>query len=161
MRIATAVLAGVSMMGLAACGDDKAATTTAEPAKPAATSALPEAEAATAPAAAAPADKVICEDANKASESFKKALLTIMKATGGDVPKKDAALMLSSFAADLEKAAEGSDTAVATALKTNAAEAAKAAKADDPVNAADTPEAAKAAKEFNAACKAVGVKTNL
>ncbi|MBW6433691.1 hypothetical protein KZ829_08035 [Actinoplanes hulinensis] len=160
MRIATAVLAGVSMMGLAACGDDKAATTTAEPAKPAATSALPEAEAA-APAAAAPADKVICEDANKAAESFKKALLTIMSTTGGDVPKKDAALMLSDFAANLEKAAEGSDTAVATALKTNAAEAAKAAKADDPVNAADTPESAKAAKEFNAACKAVGVKTNL
>ncbi|MEV0900579.1 hypothetical protein [Actinoplanes sp. NPDC049802] len=159
VRIATAVLAGVSLMGLAACGDDKA-TTAAEPPKPAATTAA-EAQPTAEAAEAAPADKVICEDAAEAATSFKKALMTIMKTTGGDIPKKDAAVLLSEYAANLEKAAGSSDTAVAVALKANAAAAATAAGAADPATAADTPESAKASKDFNAACKAAGVKTNL
>ncbi|GIM91772.1 hypothetical protein Ato02nite_035650 [Paractinoplanes toevensis] len=149
-------------MGLTACG------TATETAAPAATTAAAAAETTAAPAAAettaAPAaagstDKEICEQANKASESFKKAVLVFAQ-TVDEIPAADAKLMLTDFAKSLTKAAEGADGAVATAVKANADAALEAAAAKHPVEAADSAEAAKAGKDLNAACKAAGVTTN-
>jgi hypothetical protein len=158
IRVASAVLIGLSMIGLAACGDDTETTastaTTTAPA--AATTAA--AEATTEAAVAGKADKEICEQASKASDSFKKAVVVLAR-SGNDIAPADAKLLLTDFAKNLNKAAEGSDSKVATALKANADLALEAAAAKNPVEAADTPESAKAGKDLNAACKAAGVTT--
>lgn len=175
VRIATVVLTGVSMMGLAACGEDKtstatapAATTATSAAAPATTSAAatpetttPEAttpEATTAPATKAVSDKELCQAAAKAEKDLKAATLTIIQTTGGDLPAADAKAMLTDFAKALTTAAGGGDSKVATIMTTIGAQATKAAGAKDPATAADTPEATKSGKELTAACKAVGVK---
>ncbi|MDI6104727.1 hypothetical protein QLQ12_39670 [Actinoplanes sp. NEAU-A12] len=157
VRVATAVLAGVSLWGLAACGEEKTATTTAPvatspAAKPAASTA-----ATTAPAAKAGSDKELCQAADKAEKDMKAAMLTITQTTGGELSAADAKAMLTGFSKSLTTAAAGSDSKVAKIMTTIGAQAAKAAAAKDPGTAADTPEAEKSGKELIAACKAAGV----
>ncbi|SDS67786.1 hypothetical protein [Actinoplanes derwentensis] len=161
MRFATAVLAGVSLLGLTACGDDEATSSAATPAAPAATSAQAATPEATSVAAAEPADKVICEDAAKASDSFKKALLTLAQAGGnGEIAPADAKLMLTDFGKHLTEAVAGSTTEVGKNAQIIADDATKAAAAADPISAVGAPESVKAGTALNAACKAAGVKTN-
>ncbi|GAA2623727.1 hypothetical protein [Paractinoplanes durhamensis] len=159
-RIASAVLLGVSLIALAACGQDTDTTApaaTAVAATPAAATS-PAAPATSAAAVAAKADKEVCEDATKAAESLKKAVLVLAQ-SGNEIAPADAKALLTDFANNLTKAGEGADGKVATAIKANADAARKAAAAKDPLTAADTAESAKAGKDLNAACKAAGVKT--
>ncbi|GIF26584.1 hypothetical protein BJ973_001028 [Actinoplanes tereljensis] len=142
-------------MGISACGDD-ADTAAGTSTTTVASAAAPAAEATTA-AAAGVSDKELCEQANKAADSFKKAALTL--AAAGDIPVTDAKAMLTDFASTLTKLADSGDGAVATALKANADAALQAAGEPNPVEAADTPESEKAGKDLNAACKAAGVTT--
>ncbi|GAA1595362.1 hypothetical protein GCM10009828_020830 [Actinoplanes couchii] len=160
MRIATAVLAGVSLFGLTACGDEKATTGGTEAAAPVASADAPKAEATTPAAAAAPEDKVVCEEANKAGESFSKAFIALAKTTGGEVAPADAKLMMADFAKGLTEAAGTSTTEVGKNVLIIAAETTKATEAADPASAIDSPESGKASKALNAACKSAGVKTN-
>ncbi|MEU8241058.1 hypothetical protein AB0C07_22670 [Actinoplanes missouriensis] len=159
IRVASAVLAGVSLMTLAACGDDS------EPAAPAATTATtPSATTVTADAAAsaAPArnaDTVTCEQAERAVKSFKNAILTLAQSGVTELSPVDAKAMLTDFADDLTKASEGAGPEMTAALKANIDAALTAAKDKDPGTALDSPETAKAGKELNALCKAAGVET--
>jgi hypothetical protein len=156
-RILTAVLAGVSVLSLAACSEEAPATT----AQPAATTAAAPAattETTTPPAAAALSDKEICEAANKASDSMKTAMETLFKTTG-DLTPKDAAAVLTDMAKQLNEAAAGSDTAVAKAATLIATQASEAAAAKDPTTALDNAESEKSGQALNAACKKAGVTT--
>ncbi|GIE34583.1 hypothetical protein Ait01nite_076280 [Actinoplanes italicus] len=159
MRLATAVLAGVSLMGLTACSDEPATTTTADkPAAAATTTAAAAPETSTAPAAAALSDKELCQEAGKASDAMSKALTTLIQANpSGDIPPADASAMLKDLANSLNKAAEGGTSEVAKGMQDIAAQSLKAAEAKDPTTALDTPESAKTGAAFNAACKKVGV----
>jgi hypothetical protein len=158
IRLASAVLAGVSLMTLTACGD---ATDTAAPAATTATvpaATTPAVEATTAPPAEAKADKEVCEDAHKAAESLKKATVVLAR-SGTEISAADAKAMLTDFANSLAKATEGGDPKLTAAVRANVDAALAAAAAPDPMTSADTPEAAKAGKDLNALCKAAGVKT--
>jgi hypothetical protein len=159
LRLATAVLAGVSLMGLTACSEDAPTTTAADkPSAPAATTTAAAPETSTAPAAAALSDKELCQEAGKASDAMQKALMTLIQANpSGDIPAPDAAAMLKDLAASLTKAAEGGTSEVAKGMQEIAAQSLKAAEAKDPATALDTPESAKTGTAFNAACKKAGV----
>ncbi|MEV4274625.1 hypothetical protein [Actinoplanes xinjiangensis] len=158
-RILTAVLAGVSVLSLAACSEETP-TTSAQP--PAATTAAAPAATTAAttppPAAAGASDKEICEAANKANESLKKAMTTLFQTTG-DISAADQKAMLTDLAKQLDKAAAGSDTEVAKAVQLISSQATEAAGAKDPTTALDTPESEKSGKALNAACKKAGVTT--
>jgi hypothetical protein len=156
-RILPAVLAGVSVLALAACSEEAPATS----AQPAATTAAAPAattEATTPPAAAALSDKEICAAANKASESMKDAMTTLFQTTG-DIPAADQKAILTDMAKQLGKAAEGSDTDVAKAVQLIATQASEAAATKDPTAALDNAESEKSGKALNAACKKAGVTT--
>jgi hypothetical protein len=158
LRVATAVLAGVSLMGLTACSDDAATTTAADKPAAAATTTSAAPETSTAPAAAALSDKELCQEAGKASDAMGKALTTLIQANpSGEIPAPDAAAMLKDLANSLNKAAEGGTSEVAKGMQDIAAQSLKAAEAKDPTSALDTPESAKTGAAFNAACKKVGV----
>ncbi|WP_430782872.1 hypothetical protein [Actinoplanes sp. G11-F43] len=148
------------MMGLAACGGGDEATSGA--AAPAATTTSAAAPAATeaAPAADAPDDKAVCEAANKASDSLKKAMLTLMQNGAEDLPPSDMKLLLTDFAKSLNEAAGSSDSKAGAAVKLIATQSTEAAAAADPSKALDEDAATKAGKDLNAACKAAGVTTN-
>jgi hypothetical protein len=157
-RILTAVLAGVSVLSLAACSEEAPATSAQPPAATTAAAPAATAEATTPPAAAGSSDKEICEAANKANESLKKAMTTLFQTTG-DISAADQKAMLTDLAKQLDKAAEGSDTAVAKAVRLISSQATEAAAAKDPTTALDTPESEKSGKALNAACKKAGVTT--
>ncbi|MEU4689058.1 hypothetical protein [Actinoplanes sp. NPDC023714] len=166
-RIASAVLAGVFLLGLTACGSDSetetaapAATTAAEATTAAAEATSAAADPATTAASGGNADTVTCEQANKAAESFKKAVLTLAQSGAAEISPADAKAMLEDFATQLTKATEGASPELAAAVKANADAATKAAAAKDPGSAMDSPENVKAGQELNAACKAAGVETN-
>lgn len=150
-------------MGLAACGGGDETSDTAAPAAPAATtttSAAAPAATEAAPAADAPDDKTVCEGANKAADSFKKAIMVFASSGSGEIPAADAKVMYQGFAKDLTAAAGGSTTEVGKAVTLIATQATTASESKDPVNDGDTPEAEKAGKALNEACKDAGVKTN-
>jgi hypothetical protein len=158
LRFATAVLAGVSLMGLTACSEEPATTTADKPAPAATTTAAAAPETSTAPAAAALSDKELCQEAGKASDAMQKTLMAMIKANpNGEFPAADSAAMLNELAANLNKAAEGGASEVAKGMQTIAAQSIEAAKATNPTAALDTPESTKAGTALNAACKKVGV----
>ncbi|WP_433832810.1 hypothetical protein ACQP2E_17115 [Actinoplanes sp. CA-015351] len=161
MRLASVVLLGVSLMGLAACGDE-AATEVAAPAAATTASATAATSAAepTATAVASKTDKELCEEANKAVDAFKTAILTLAQSGAEEIAPADAKAMLEDFAAKLTTATEGADSEIATAIKAQIAASEKAAKAADPAAALDSEETAKSSKEINAGCKKAGVTTN-
>jgi hypothetical protein len=158
LRVASAVLIGVSLLALTACGGDEP-TTTAAPA-PVATTAS-SAPAAADPAAGGSSDKEICEAAKKAGQAMKTAVVDAFKA--GAQPSPDAFKKilddLDQQLTTLAAGAEG-DSKVAAALKKISAEAAEAAKAADPVEAAAKSSFEKAGTDLTAACKAVGIDVN-
>lgn len=155
-RIVTAALAGVFLVSLSACSEEKAPATSAQPAATTASAAAPAAT--TEAAAAAPSDKEICEGANKASEAMKDAMTTIYQTTG-DLKPADQQTILADMAKQLDKAVGTSETEVGKAVKLIATQATEAAAAKDPTAALDTPESTKAGKDLNAACKKAGVTT--
>ncbi len=163
MRVASAVLIGVSLMTLTACsGDDTpaavatppAAAPTGETADPAATT-PPAAE----PVAAAPSDKKLCEGANTADKAMKAELIKAMQSSGGDLPAADTKKILTGLATKLMAAGE-SDTKVGAAVKEFVAQTTAAASAADPMAALDNPAYEKAGKGLTAACKTAGVTVN-
>ncbi|KHD77390.1 hypothetical protein MB27_11645 [Actinoplanes utahensis] len=166
MKVASAVLLGVSMMGLAACGEEEKSSSTATGAG-ATSAAAPAAEATSAAPAAtavaagpAPSDKDLCTAAEKANVAFKKSAMDLIQKTGGEIPPAQAGKMLTDLAAGLTEAAGSSTTKAAATVKVIATQMTTAAGAADPITAGDTPEATKTGKEFNAACKAAGVTTH-
>lgn len=167
MRMSSAVLIGVSVLSLAACGGDETPTAAAPTTAPAATTTATEAapDPAATSVAAAPAaggaatDKQLCAAANKADKSMKAELIKAMQAGG----EPDAAVfkkVLDGLAGQLNTAAAGSDSKVAVAMKDFAGRAGEAAAAADPVTASDTPAFEQSGKDLTAACKAAGVKVN-
>ncbi|RAK29786.1 hypothetical protein B0I29_117112 [Actinoplanes lutulentus] len=146
-------------MGLAACGYE-AATEVAAPATTATAAATTPAAEPTATAIASKTDKELCEEANKAADSFKKAILVLAQSGASEIAPADAKAMLEDFAAQLTTASEGADSEVATAIKAQAAASEKAAQAKDPASALDSAETTNASKQINAGCKKAGVTTN-
>ncbi|MEU4560218.1 hypothetical protein AB0F72_17700 [Actinoplanes sp. NPDC023936] len=157
IRVASAVLAGVSMMSLAACGEET--ETAAATATTTATASAAATEAAASAAPARNADTVTCEQAERAVKSFKNALLSLAQSGVTEISPTDAKAMLIDLADDLTKASEGASDEVAAALKANIDAALKASNDKDPATAIDSPETAKAGKDLNALCKAAGVET--
>jgi hypothetical protein len=157
-RILSAALAGVFAFSIAACSEE-APTTSAQPTATTAAAPAATTEATTPPAAAALSDKEICEAANKASDSMKKAMETIYKTTG-DLKPADQQTILADMAKQLDKATEGGTSEVAKAVKVISSQATEAAAAKDPTAALDNADSAKAGKDLNAACKKAGVTTN-
>src|SRR5689334_8595939 len=126
MRVLPAVLIGVSLLALTACGGDDtpaasapAATTTA--AAPAATT-----EAAAPADGPAPSDKKLCEDAEKAGKAMKAELIEVMKKSQGEMPTADMQKILVGLGEDLNTVAAASDSAVGAAIKDFAAKSAQA-----------------------------------
>jgi hypothetical protein len=164
VRFAAVVLAGVSMMGLAACGAEKESTGAAPVATTATTAtsatAAPTTEASTAPATKGLSDKQICESSEKASTAMKKELFAKIGAANGEMPPPaEVTAILTPLADALTLAASGGDSKVATAAKKLGDEFATAAAAKDPATAIDTPAGNKASADLRAACTAAGVKT--
>jgi hypothetical protein len=154
-RIASAVLSGVVLMTVAACGTDKTDSTAgAAPTNAASAPAAAE----TTPAAAPADDKAMCTEADKAAKAMTKSIVKLV-ATGADPAPADFAKILNEMKTVLTATAQG-DSKVATAMKELAAESAKAAALPDPAAATEEPAYQKANKEVTAACKAVGVKVN-
>ncbi|GLY06905.1 hypothetical protein Acsp01_72840 [Actinoplanes sp. NBRC 101535] len=155
----SAILIGVSVFALSACGGTD--TTSTDAAAPTATTsaAAPAAEATTSAAAAAPAasDKELCAAAEKVSKEFKNEILEVFK-SGGDVTPEVGKKLYTQLATGLSEAAGSGDSAVATAMKQMADEAAKGAASANPVEDGDTKEAEKAGAALTAACKEAGVK---
>jgi len=153
LRASSTVLISVSLMTLAACGGNEAASTAA-PAAPAATNAptvLPSA-ANTGGAAGAGDDAALCRAAKKAHKD----MLMQFMGSGGK-PSPDA---VKKSVTDLSKTltalgADGGNGKVATAI--NQYGAAAAAAADNP-QAGEDPALEKASEELRAACKAAGVE---
>ncbi|WP_181562476.1 hypothetical protein [Micromonospora noduli] len=164
-RLASAMLILAVSTALAACGDaDKA--TTAGSTTPAPTSAAPSAVAtsaaatpASSPAAGAATDKQLCEAVKKASDEMRTEMVKV--ATTGDASAADFKKILTGLEQKVTTVASTGDGKLADALRTFAAEAAKAAAAADPATAADNPAFEKAGKDVNAACKAAGVSVIL
>ncbi|MEV5208615.1 hypothetical protein AB0K35_14180 [Micromonospora sp. NPDC053740] len=160
-RLASAMLILAVSTSLAACGDgDKA--TTAAPTASAPTSAAPSAVATSAaatpaspPAAGAATDKQLCEAVKKASDEMRTEMVKV--ATTGDASAADFKKILAGLEQKVTTVASTGDGKVADALRTFAAEAAKAAAAADPATAADNPVFEKAGKEISTACKTHGV----
>ncbi|MCG5451620.1 hypothetical protein [Micromonospora hortensis] len=160
-RLASALLIVAVTTALAACGDgDKA--TTAGPTTPAPTSAAPSAVATSAAAtptsssaAGAATDKQLCEAVKKASDEMRTEMVKV--ATTGDASAADFKKILTGLEQKVTTVASTGEGKLADALRTFAAEAAKAAAAADPATAADNPAFEKVGKEISAACKANGV----
>jgi hypothetical protein len=158
----TSALFVASVFALAACGSEDDTT---------ASGSAPTASAAAAPSAAPPSsaaadtaggsrDKEICESVKKAGEDMKSSLITALQSGGAPSPA-----VFKKILTDLDKevsslAESGGDSEVSAALKKFGAEAAKAAKAQDPAEAADNPDFEKAGADITAACKSSGVDVN-
>ncbi|MBG6104345.1 hypothetical protein IW249_004759 [Micromonospora vinacea] len=160
-RLASVMLILAVTTALAACGDgDKA--TTAGPTTPAPTSAAPSAVAtsaaatpASSPAAGAATDKKLCEAVKKANDEMSAEMVKVF--TTGDASAADFKKLLTGLEQKVTTVASSGDGKLADALRTFAAEAAKAAAAADPATAADNPAFEKAGKDVSSACKAHGV----
>jgi hypothetical protein len=156
-RIASAVLGGVFLLSVAACGTDK--TDSAAGSAPTNAASAPAPAETTAAAAAAPADdKAMCTAADKAAKAMTKEIVKLV-GSGADPAPADYAKILNDMNAVLTATAKG-DGNVATAMKEVAAQSAKAATLPDPSAGAEDPAFEKAGKELTAACKAAGVKVN-
>ncbi|MEU8072577.1 hypothetical protein [Micromonospora sp. NPDC049151] len=149
------ILFACAVLGLAACGDEKPATT----AGPAATSAsaVPS-TAAPSPSAAAMSDKDLCTAAEKINKDMRAKLMTAVQ-SGGDLTKQTGEILTELGDRVAKLAGTAGDGKAATALKEFAAEAGKAGSAADPGTAADNPAMEKASKDINAACKTAGAPT--
>jgi hypothetical protein len=154
MRVLPAVLIGVSLMALTACGGDD--TPAASP--PAATAAVETTAAAEPAGAPAAGDKKLCEDAEKAGKAMKTELIKVMSESQGEMPTAEVKKILAGLGDELTKVAGTSDSAVGTAVKDFAAKSTEASSAADPVTASDNPAYEKSGKDLTAACKAAGVK---
>ncbi|GIF16490.1 hypothetical protein [Actinoplanes teichomyceticus] len=168
-RVTSAVLLATAVLTLAACSDDdKTEAGSATPAAPASATAAPSASAiVTDPTATkdgpgskagAAADKELCTATDKAGQSMKKALVTLMSANSGTISAGDAKAILEDFTKQVTTALQSAgDSKVSAAAKAVADEAAKAATAADPVTAAAEPSFEKAGTDVAAACRAAGV----
>lgn len=162
-RITSAVLFTAAVLSLSACGDDDkseagASTTSSVAATAASGPPTPAAEATTAAAAGGAGDKKVCEDANKAGEAMKDALVKAV--SGGDLAAADAKKMLTDFAAQMTTAVGAETGPAATQAKKLADVAAKTAAATDPFAAMEDPSFEQAGTDLTAACKTAGVKVN-
>ncbi len=155
MRVLPAVLIGVSLMALTACGGDDTPATSAPAATATAAATTAAAEPAGAPTAS---DKKLCEDAEKAGKAMKTELINVMKESQGEMPTAEVKKILAGLGDELTKVAGTSDSAVGTAVKDFAAKSTEASSAADPVTASDNPAYEKSGKDLTAACKAAGVK---
>jgi hypothetical protein len=159
IRYASAVLIGVALLTLAACGGNDTPTAGSAPSAPATTSAAPTPPASTGATAAASADAKLCETANKIGAAMKTELLKAVK-DDGTLDVAQAKKTLTGLADQLNAAAVDNDGQVAAAMKDFAAQSAKAATAADPTTAVSGPAYEKAGSDLTAACKAVGVSVN-
>lgn len=164
VRTAFLALACASLLALTACGDEKP-TTDASPSAtvPSASSAPPaEAPPSSAPSTAAASDvvsdKELCRTAKQAAEEMKKNLTAALK-SGTDTSPALFQKILSGLQNEVIRVAATGATGskVVAALERFAAEAGKAANAEDPATAADNPAFAKAGRSVTTACKSAGV----
>jgi hypothetical protein len=158
-RVTSAGLICASLMALAACGGEDAATTAGSTPTATTAAASPSAAAPTATAAAGgTSDKELCESANQAGEDMKTSLIAAL-ATGDSPTPAVFKKILTDLNEDMSTLAKsGGDSKVVTALDKVSAAAAKASAATDPATAAEDPAFEKAFTELATACKPTGVK---
>jgi hypothetical protein len=165
LRITSTALLSVTLMSLAACGDDAAPTAAPTPAVTAApTTAATSAAASAAPSAvgtaSGSADRTLCASANKAGEAMKDSFVAAIQAGEQPTPAVLKKILLDFSDTVTTAAAAAGDSKVAAAVKQMAAQASKAAAAPNPIEAADNPVFVKAGSDLTAACKAAGVSVN-
>ncbi|MFF5084577.1 hypothetical protein ACFY36_46685 [Actinoplanes sp. NPDC000266] len=144
---------------LTACGSDSDSSDKTDTAAAPATSSAAPAAPATSSAPAASGDKALCEQANKAKATMTTSLASAANSAGEFDP---AALkkLTATFAADLDKIAQGGDAGseVTKYLKELSAEFDKAATSADPEKVLGSGAVDKAGEGFDKECAKLGVK---
>jgi hypothetical protein len=166
LRITGRLLIAASLLALGACGADEATPTAASttavsvaPSSPAATTAAPSATAAGG-TTGGKNDKKLCQNVQQAGDDMRQQLVDTLQSGAEPTPAVFRKILNDLDTKVTALAAAGGDSAVAAALKTFGAEAAKAAQDADPASAASNPTFEKAGADITAACKPSGVLVN-